>query len=163
MLPMREGQGHAAYDIICEHNVSEAGPRSFELACARGASGQDHAFLHCEEVVSGRRAKKSCACRKDRDTLRLTQSVINNISEAGPLPFELRVLEALLDETARQFERRQRRLELLAMSIEEDIQKTLKQNAADLQRLLPIQRWPHAYHLIAYGQGQKILAKCLST
>ena len=62
------------------------------------------------------------------------------MSEAGPLPFELRVLEALLDETARQFERRQRRLELLAMSIEEDIQKTLKQNGADLQRLLPIQR-----------------------
>ncbi|CAL5223414.1 g5926 [Coccomyxa viridis] len=79
-------------------------------------------------------------CRKDRDTLRLTQSIINNVSEAGPLPFELRVLEALLDETARQFERRQRRLELLAMSIEEDIQKTLKQNGADLQRLLPIQR-----------------------
>ena len=48
--------------------------------------------------------------RKDRDTLRLTQSVVNNVSEAGPLPFELRVLEALLDETARQFERRQRRL-----------------------------------------------------
>ena len=91
-------------------------------------------------IIPGRRANECCACRKDRDTLRLTQSVINNISEAGPLPFELRVLEALLDETARQFERRQRRLELLAMSIEEDIQKTLKQNAADLQRLLPIQR-----------------------
>ena len=78
--------------------------------------------------------------RKDRDTLRLTQSVVNNVSEAGPLPFELRVLEALLDETARHFERRQRRLELLALSIEEDIQKTLRQDAADLQRLLPIQR-----------------------
>ena len=162
---MKEGQGHAVADITRQHNVSEARPLPFELAHARGAYGRDQAFLHCEEVVPGRRAKKCCAlqCRKDRDTLRLTQSVINNISEAGPLPFELRVLEALLDETARQFERRQRRLELLAMSIEDDIQKTLKQNAADLQRLLPIQRWPHAYHLIAYGQGQKILAKCLST
>lgn len=79
-------------------------------------------------------------CRKDRDTLRLTQSVIDNVSEAGPLPFELRVLEALLDETARQFERRQRRLELLANSIEDDIHKQLKQHSADLQRLLPVQR-----------------------
>lgn len=82
----------------------------------------------------------SACCRKERDTLRLAQSVVNNASEVGPLPFELRVLEALLDETARQFERRQRRLELLALSIEEDIQKTLRQDAADLQRLLPIQR-----------------------
>ena len=79
--------------------------------------------------------------RKDRDTLRLTQSVVNNVSEAGPLPFELRVLEALLDETARQFERRQRRLELLANSIEDDIHKQLKQHSADLQRLLPVQRF----------------------
>ena len=79
-------------------------------------------------------------CRKDRDTLRLTQSVIDNVSEAGPLPFELRVLEALLDETARQFERRQRRLELLANSIEDDIHKQLQQHSADLQRLLPVQR-----------------------
>ena len=115
------------------HLLAELGPETVYstmilcdvaiLCSARG--GSIHPGLHC---------------RKDRDTLRLTQSIINNVSEAGPLPFELRVLEALLDETARQFERRQRRLELLAMSIEEDIQKTLKQNGADLQRLLPIQR-----------------------
>ena len=55
--------------------------------------------------------------------------MIDNVSEAGPLPFELRVLEALLDETARQFERRQRRLELLANSIEDDIHKQLKQHS----------------------------------
>lgn len=73
--------------------------------------------------------------------MRLAQSVLDNISEAGPLPFELRVLEALLDETARQFERRHRRLELLSQSIEEDISKTIRGTGADLQRLLPIQRW----------------------
>ena len=92
--------------------------------------------------------------------LRLTQSVINNASEAGPLPFELRVLEALLDETARQFERRQRRLELLAMSIEEDIQKTLKQDAADLQRLLPIQRCRHCSHSLADAAMQSMARLC---
>ena len=40
-----------------------------------------------------------------------------------------------------QFERRHRRLELLAASVEEDIQSAARQSGgADLQRLLPIQR-----------------------
>ena len=39
-----------------------------------------------------------------------------------------------------QFERRHRRLELLAASVEEDIQAAARHNGADLQRLLPIQR-----------------------
>ena len=34
--------------------------------------------------------------------MRIAQSVLDRVAEAGPLPFELRVLEALLDETARQ-------------------------------------------------------------
>lgn len=79
--------------------------------------------------------------RRDRDTARLAQSVLDHVAEASPLPFELRVLEALLDETARQFERRHRRLELLSVSIEEDISKNLRNSGSDLQRLLPIQRW----------------------
>lgn len=79
--------------------------------------------------------------RRDRDTARLAQSVVDRVAEASPLPFELRVLEALLDETARQFDRRHRRLELLSVSIEEDISKNLRNSGADLQRLLPIQRW----------------------
>ncbi len=45
---------------------------------------------------------QGCACRKERDTVRIAQSVLDRVAEAGPLPFELRVLEALLDETARQ-------------------------------------------------------------
>ena len=44
-----EGQGHAVADITRQHNVSEARPLSFERACARGASGQDQAFLHGED------------------------------------------------------------------------------------------------------------------
>ncbi|CAL8471666.1 g11208 [Coccomyxa elongata] len=79
-------------------------------------------------------------CRRDRDTARLAQSVLDHVAETSPLPFELRVMEALLDETARQFERRHRRLELLSVSIEEDISKNLRNSGSDLQRLLPIQR-----------------------
>ncbi len=66
--------------------------------------------------------------------------MLDHVAETSPLPFELRVMEALLDETARQFERRHRRLELLSVSIEEDISKNLRNSGSDLQRLLPIQR-----------------------
>ena len=44
-----------------------------------------------------------------------------------------------------QFERRHRRLQLLAASIEEDIQKTPGHNGADLQRMLPIQRCEQSF------------------
>ena len=115
--------------------IQGAWPLNRQLPCMKGCKAHwpEHAVKAISYTILLHR-------RKDRDTLRLMQSVVNNVSEAGPLPFELRVLEALLDETARHFERRQRRLELLALSIEEDIQKTLRQDAADLQRLLPIQR-----------------------
>ena len=42
------------------------------------------------------------ARRMERDSVRIAQAVLQRVSERGPLPFELRVLEALLDETARQ-------------------------------------------------------------
>ena len=62
-----------------------------------------------------------------------------------PLPFELAVLEALLSETVRQFERRHRQLRLLATGVEDDIGRTLRKaggagdvaSSSELQRLLP--------------------------
>ena len=65
-----------------------------------------------------------------------------------PLPFELAVLEALLSETVRQFERRHRQLRLLATGVEDDIGRTLRKaggagdvaSSSELQRLLPIAR-----------------------
>ena len=52
-----------------------------------------------------------------------------------------KVLEALLAETARHFERRHVRLRLLAESMEEEVGHSLGVDSSDLQRLLPIQRY----------------------
>ena len=43
--------------------------------------------------------------RMERDSVRIAQAVLQRVCEHSPLPFELRVLEALLDETARQVQR----------------------------------------------------------
>ena len=70
-------------------------------------------------------------------------SVVADIPTFDPppaLPFELRALEALLAETVRQFERRRQRLALLADTAEEEINRSLRTNAGDMQRLLPVQR-----------------------
>lgn len=56
------------------------------------------------------------------------------------VPFELRVLEALLSETVRQFERHLQRLLLLSDTIEREVTLVLKSSAGDLTRLLPIQK-----------------------
>lgn len=71
--------------------------------------------------------------------------------EAPPaLPFELRVLEALLAETVRQFERRRQRLALLADTAEEEISKSLRKAAGDMQRLLPVQRLASTLAMLAH-------------
>ena len=46
------------------------------------------------------------AGRKQRDTVTIAQSVLDHVMSHGPLPFELRVLEALLDGTTRHFQAR---------------------------------------------------------
>ena len=75
-------------------------------------------------------------------------SSVGSPSPPPPLPFELAVLEALLSETVRQFERRHRQLRLLATGVEDDIGRTLRRaggagdvaSSSELQRLLPIAR-----------------------
>lgn len=44
------------------------------------------------------------AGRKQRDSVAVAQSVLDHVLSHGPLPFELRVLEALLDGTTRHFQ-----------------------------------------------------------
>lgn len=73
--------------------------------------------------------------------MKLVQAMFSSIT-AGEAeePFELRVLEALLSETARQFERHHKRLQLLSDSVEQEIELVLKSSSGDLTRLLPIQK-----------------------
>ena len=42
--------------------------------------------------------------RKQRDSVAIAQGVLDHVTSYGPLPFELRVLEALLDGTTRHFQ-----------------------------------------------------------
>ena len=61
---------------------------------------------------------------------------------SGPsiLPYELRVAEALLAETVRQFESRRQRIQLLASGTEESLTFSAQKNTADIYTLLPVQR-----------------------
>ena len=79
--------------------------------------------------------------RRERETLKVVQAVHGTIKNASAsLPFELKVLEALLAETVRQFERRHKRLQLLSDSVEREIGSVLGNSMGDLTRLLPIQK-----------------------
>ena len=81
-------------------------------------------------------------CRRQKDTLRLVQALRSGILGADDdVPFELRVLEALLSETVNQFERHLRRLLLLSEMVEREVTSVLKSSTGDLTRLLPIQKW----------------------
>ena len=76
--------------------------------------------------------------RRQKDTVRTGQTVYTNICQDVPYPlsFELRVLEALLSETARSFASKTQRLRYICERIVADID----QDVADLHRLVPIQR-----------------------
>ena len=79
--------------------------------------------------------------RRERETLRLVHSLRSGILSAeADMPFELTVLEALLAETVRQFERHLKRLLLLSESVEREVTHVLKASSGDLTRLLPIQK-----------------------
>ena len=52
--------------------------------------------------------KGSLVGRKQRDSVAIAQGVLDHVMSQGPLPFELRVLEALLDGTTRHFQARRR-------------------------------------------------------
>ena len=71
---------------------------------------------------------------------------------SGPsvLPYELRVAEALLAETVRQFESRRQRVQLLSAGTEESLSFSAMKNPADIYTLLPIQRWGRVCQLDAH-------------
>ena len=52
--------------------------------------------------------------RRLHDTVRLAQALKSAICQRSALPFELKVLEALLSETARAFENKSKRLGIVA-------------------------------------------------
>lgn len=77
---------------------------------------------------------------KQRATLRIAQQVKSAISQRSALPFELRVLEALLAESVRGLEGKGRRLTSVAETVLADINGNFTNSSGELQRLIPIQR-----------------------
>ncbi|KAA6417175.1 MAG: mitochondrial rna splicing [Trebouxia sp. A1-2] len=78
--------------------------------------------------------------RRLKDTVHIAQTIAATIGAETAAPFEFRVLEALLAETAHHFEGKSRRLSFLAESIVTEVSHSLRASTGELQRLLPIQR-----------------------
>lgn len=78
--------------------------------------------------------------RRLKDTVHIAQTISATIAAESSAPFEFRVLEALLAETAHHFESKSRRLSFLAESIVTEVSHSLRASTGEIQRLLPIQR-----------------------
>lgn len=79
-------------------------------------------------------------CKVFQDTIRAAQAIKTAISQQKALPFEMRVLEALLFETHRSFDSKAKRLSMVADTVITDVSKGIPATASDLQRFLPINR-----------------------
>jgi len=78
--------------------------------------------------------------RRLSDTVRVAQAIKSALSQRSALPFELKVLESLLAETARSFDTKTKRLGLVAEAVVEDINRNFHASAAELQRFIPVTR-----------------------
>lgn len=67
------------------------------------------------------------------DTVRIAQAVKSAISQRSGLPFELRVLEALLSEATRALEGKCKRLGVVAESVVSEINANFHSSAGELQ------------------------------
>ena len=78
--------------------------------------------------------------RRLQDTVRVAQAIKSALAQRSALPFELKVLESLLSETAQTFDKKTKRLGMVAETVMEDINRNFHASAAELQRSLPIAR-----------------------
>ncbi|KAL6767339.1 hypothetical protein ACKKBF_B34875 [Auxenochlorella protothecoides x Auxenochlorella symbiontica] len=93
----------------------------------------------CRAVLYADRAVLFPA-HKTRATLRIAQQVKSAVGQRSVLPFELKVLEALMAESVRGLEGKGRRLSVVAETVLNDINSNFSNSSGELQRLLPIQR-----------------------
>ena len=74
------------------------------------------------------------------DTIRVAQSIKSALHQRSALPFELKVLEALLSDTAQAFDKKTKRFNMVAETIMDDINNNFSASAAELSRIIPIAR-----------------------
>jgi len=75
-----------------------------------------------------------------QDTVRVAQTIKSALAQKSALPFELKVLESLLSETATMFDKKIKRLGMVAETVLDDISRSFHGSAGELQRSLPIAR-----------------------
>jgi magnesium transporter len=78
--------------------------------------------------------------RRLSDTVRVAQAIKSMITQRSALPFELKILESLLSETALAFDKKTKRLGMVAETVLDDINRSFHASAAELQRFIPISR-----------------------
>lgn len=78
--------------------------------------------------------------RRLQDTVRVAQAIKSALAQKSALPFELKVLESLLSETATMFDKKSKRLGMVAETVLDDISRSFHGSAGELQRSLPIAR-----------------------
>eukprot|EP01026_Neomeris_dumetosa_P045871 TRINITY_DN3892_c1_g3_i1.p1 TRINITY_DN3892_c1_g3~~TRINITY_DN3892_c1_g3_i1.p1 ORF type:complete len:581 (-),score=44.19 TRINITY_DN3892_c1_g3_i1:330-2072(-) len=123
------------------HNTA---PQSAAIA-VRGAAILFRTEL-CRAIVFEDRAVLF-PCAKQKHSILVAEAIHSRITSflsngIQQVPFEFRVLEALLDQTSEHFENKARRLGFLADCVVNDISHSLVRRTAfgELQRLLPVQR-----------------------
>jgi len=78
--------------------------------------------------------------RRLQDTVKVAQAIKSALTQKSALPFELKVLESLLSETASMFDKKSKRLGMVAETVLDDISRSFHGSAGELQRSLPIVR-----------------------
>lgn len=73
-----------------------------------------------------------------RDTIHTAQAIKTAIDTSSSLPFELKVLESLLSETTQDFDKKYRRIWMVADTVTDDLNQNFHQAAAELSRFVPI-------------------------
>ena len=77
-------------------------------------------------------------CRGLKETIHVSQTIKTAICMKSSLPFELKVLESLLAETARDFDNKYRRIMMVSDTVMDDVNQNFHETASELSRFIPI-------------------------
>jgi len=91
-----------------------------------------------QSIVYSDRAVLFPSKRGLRETIHIAQTIKTAIGIRSPLPFEFKVLESLLSETTRDFEKKFNRITMVADTVVDDVNQNFHETAAELSRFVPI-------------------------
>lgn len=92
----------------------------------------------CKSIIYADRAILFPSDRGLRDTIHTAQSIKTAVDTHSSLPFELKVLESLLSETTQDFDKKYKRIWMVADTVMDDLNQNFHQAAAELSRFVPI-------------------------